>query len=95
MRTGIKPRRTLIVWTGSAPDSVDRLMLDRLQAERIVFIDELQSVLFEMHKKVSGTVSNNILRQLRAHNRKTDVVQPKFPVGDLSPSREGRTRDTI
>lgn len=59
------------------------MTLERVKAEQIVIIDKMQVALKAMHKKVSGFVTKNRARQLRAHYKQTNIVQPSFTVGDF------------
>lgn len=54
--TGIKPRCTLLVGTEPTLFNVDRLTVERFQAERLTCIEVLQPSL-EMHKNVVHKVS--------------------------------------
>lgn len=81
--TGIDPRRSLLLGSTPTLDGVERYMVNRIDCERIIKIEDLQSSLLEMHKKVQVSVSKNRARQIRKHNRETNLVAPNFTVGDF------------
>lgn len=81
--TGIKVKRTLQLSCEDPPDSVEQAAIARIEDERLIFIEQLQIALTNIHKKVSSLVSKNRARQLRAHNKKTNIDQPNFTVGDF------------
>lgn len=81
--TGITPRHTLLTGTVPAPNGVEKLIIERVDAEHLIRIEKLQSVLLEIHKKVQTAVSKNRARQLRKHNRDTNLVTTNFTVEDF------------
>jgi len=90
--TGICPRRVLVLGVDPAPDNVECYSLERVRAEQVARIDKLQTSLLEMHKDVAHHVGKNRQRQLRSHNKKTNVVQPNFHVGDFVLVRRAQDR---
>lgn len=81
--TGIRPRRLLVeVMTGQeqvrAPLSIERAV-----AERLCDLPKLQESLALMHKEVHELVEARRQRSIEAHNAATNVVVPRFQVGDF------------
>lgn len=79
--TGITPRRTLIVSFDNAPKDVKRLTINRVHAENTVQIEQLQASLLQMHKEMSVRTSKNRFQQLKAQNKRANVVQPNLHPG--------------
>lgn len=79
--TGIRARRLLVeVMTEQvrAP-----LTLDRADAERLCDLPKLQEALHMMHKEVEEFVESRRQRAIEAHNAATNIVVPRFHVGDF------------
>lgn len=81
--TGLQPNLPITRLTNSAPAFSPDKSADYIRANQILNISELQQSLDAMHKDVSVRVENNRKKSLAAHNKATNIVEPKFYVGDL------------
>lgn len=80
--TGLRLRRAVL----RSPDATitsPSFEIDRIRAEQLVEVEKLLTTITEMHKHTGEAVSNNLLKQLRAHNKKTNIIQPNFSPGDF------------
>lgn len=82
--TGIKPRRSILRILEDQSSSSEKIVtLDRLHAEQLVKIQELQLSLQDMHREVKTRISNTRMKAINAHNRATNIVKPNFQLGDF------------
>lgn len=81
--TGIRPRRLLMqVMTGQEPVRPS-VSIDRAVAEKLCALPKLQENIHMMHKDVGELVEARLQRAIDAHNAATNIVTPKFQVGDF------------
>ena len=67
--------------------------LDRVRGMQLMQINQLQTVLDNMHKTVHELVEKNRLKMIKHHNKQTNVVTPNFIVGDLVLIRRAQDKD--
>ena len=89
--TGLKPRRSILRGATGIHGSKS-LILDRVRAEQSFNIEKLQKDLDLMHKSVNNVVSRNRARQIKAHNKRTNIVAPSFSIGDFVLVRRGQDK---
>ena len=79
--TGHKPIRAL---TRALPIHMyeHTKSLDEVRAQQIIGITQFQSALNDMHRKLSSDISKSRERAIKAHNRRTNVPDVSFDVGD-------------
>ncbi len=91
--TGLRPRRDLLYHAITRPADAEHMRLERIRAIQLLNIRELQCALDKMHKNAQTTISKNRLRQIRHHNKQTNIVAPNFTIGDFvlvrSPQKKG------
>lgn len=97
-RTSGKYRSPLQVMTGLKPTipnnlfgSSSKVKFKRSRAEQIMYIDKLQTVFCEMHKEVKQRSDKNRQVQIQAHNKKTNIFEPSFSLGDFVLIRSARS----
>ena len=78
--TSLLPRRNVLI-TGVPGTST--LTLDRIRAEQLVSINKLQTAVEQMHKETSNRVTTARQKQIQAHNKQTNIIQPNFSLGDF------------
>ncbi len=66
--------------------------IERARATQLAKLSELQASLDAMHKDVSVAVHKNRARQVAAHNKRTNLVEPNFSVGDFVFVRRAQDR---
>lgn len=82
--TGINPRRELLRGATGIDDAMS-FQLDRIRAENLVNINNLQEEISKMHKQVSFSVSRSQARQMKAQKRaSTSFYQTVFLVTSFS-----------
>ena len=81
--TGIRPRRAIlrIISDVDAPNSAKTLTVAR--AQQIISIEKLQRSIDDLHKNVSEKITSKRRREIEAHNRSTNIVVPRFSIGDF------------
>lgn len=68
----------------SATESATKiLIMKRARAKQVVQISLLQMSIDDMHIEVAEMVTKNRMRQVRVHNKRANIVQPNFSVGDF------------
>jgi len=80
--TGLIPKRPLL---RALPMTKHEQVFNttELEARRIITIDELQNALEHMHKDVNEKVTSSRQRQIRRHNKHTNVTPSSFTQGDF------------
>ena len=85
--TGIRPvRQPLKVEKGKTGENMS---LTTEKALQLLQVEELQKAFYYMHKEVYERVTKNRLKEISWHNSKTNVISPKFEVGDFVLVRRG------
>ena len=69
------------------------LTLDRVRSLQLVNIESLQKCMEQLHKQVDERITKNRMRQIREHNKRTNIIKPQFEVGDFvlvrKPNKKG------
>lgn len=81
--TGIKPRRVILRVIPDITSVSKPILLDRARAEQRIDIESLQTSLDAMHKDVKTKVDNRRRRAIEAHNKATNIINPRFETGDF------------
>ena len=78
--TSIQPRRNVLI--SGLPNS-STVSIDRIRAEQLVFINDIQNSLDAMHKDTSERITKIRQNQINAHNRRTNIAKPNFSLGEF------------
>ena len=81
--TGIIPRRPIQHILESSSKNTTAKVLQSARAEQLIKIDALQKALDIMHKAVDTRVSNRRKKSIASHNKATNIIEPKFEIGDI------------
>ena len=87
--TGIEPRRNTL---STGISSSTTTSVERVRADQLISIKDMQQAFDEMHKKTAELVCKERRKQIEAHNKKTNIIQPKFTVGDFVLARRAHDK---
>lgn len=81
--TAISPNRpiTRIIPTNSSV--ISGITISEADGKKIININNLQEDLQKLHKDVAAKVSNRRKKAISAHNKSTNIIEPKFEIGDF------------
>lgn len=88
--TGIMPSRSCPTSILNRDDHIKAITLSDCQ--RITKIDCLQTALAGMHKTLSERMRANRERHIRSHNKRTNIVEPSFNIGDFVLVRKAQNK---
>lgn len=81
--TGIKPNRPMSRILPSNLKTIQSKMIHTVRQSQKTYINNLQTSLENMHKDVSEKVTNRRKKAVATHNKATNIVEPKFELGDI------------
>lgn len=81
--TGIKPVCTMLNTSQVAGEKHKERNLEKVRAWQVIEIERLQKAMDEMHKAVNWRVKSNRAKKIKHHNKKTNLVETRFAVGDF------------
>lgn len=81
--TGIKPVHTMLYTSQVASKEHKERNLEKDRTWQVMEIERLQKAMDEMHKEVNWRVKSYRAKQIKHHNKKTNLVQPRFAYGDF------------
>jgi len=62
---------------------VETRTLEEARARQVIYIQDMHTSIDDMHKEISGPTSKSRKRSIDSHNRKTNVRECNFDVGDF------------
>lgn len=80
---GIMPNRRTLFVDGLTKKSKKNISIEKVRAWQLIEIDALQSAFDAMHKNVAERVTNNGLKNIKWHNKKTRIAAQSFCVAIL------------
>ncbi len=81
--TCIYPRRPILRVLPSGATPLQARTLTLAQAQQAYSVSVLQKALDELHKDVGRRINTRRKRAIEEHNRKTNIVLPRFSVGEF------------
>ena len=84
--TALKPNINVLL--SSDCENIKALSFDR--AKQVILMGQLQETTDQMHKDVEILVSARRKKEIAAHNKKVNLIQPNFCVGDFVLVRKAR-----
>ena len=80
--TGLKPCRTNLAPSVEYKKAQGKTM-EEAKCSQLIKIDDLQGAMDDMHKDVFERIRGNRAKEIKAHNRKTNLTAPQFEIGDF------------
>lgn len=81
--TGIVPSRPITPIVPTNGDMLNGITVSEADGKNLINIDALQNSLHNIHKDVSEKVSHRRKTGIASHKKSTNVVEPRFEVGDF------------
>ena len=81
--TGLKPARVMLRTSQIGEAQCEVKNMEKAKAMQMLDIDGLRRVFAEMHKYVAEKFTKNRARQIKHHNKKTNLIVPDFGLGDF------------
>lgn len=80
---GIKPVRTMVHTSQVADEQIKERKIQKVKARQVMNIERLQQVMDAMNKDVKERVNANREKQIKHHNKRTNLVDPRLAVRDF------------
>ena len=81
--TGIIPNRPITRIIPATGSIVNAINFSEAEGQKLINIDALQNNLHHLHKDVSEKVSRRRRKAIAAHNKATNIVEPRFEICDF------------
>lgn len=88
--TGIKPVRTMLHTSQMGKEQHVERRIEKVRAFQLMNIEKFQAAMEQMHRNVKERVNSDRAKQIKQHNKRTNLVEPRFEVGEFALARRAQ-----